>query len=305
AKGEPYAESTKRVVKVLFGKTAKIESDYNKDIYELDNNQFEEILLSLKAKTIRSLQNSISTLEQYIDFAIKEGKTKEGNIATKYNNKDRISHLLDKKAEESMYFTKKDLDTIAFRAENSQDGVIINLLSDGLSHRHKFIELINLKKQHLDKLNMVINVPELVDPDTGEIYPPRQVPVSEATVKMIDRAMDLSEKYVSITGKNRREYKIAESDYILRGLRDNYQIKWENVNQRILRISEIEGYDYLNATTISYSGQIHYVKEYMEDGMDLDSAIKQVIKRFNLGDNEATFFYLKGRFEKAKKVIKG
>lgn len=301
---KPYAEETKRVARVLFGKIASTETYYNKDVYDFNSNQFEEILVLLKATTLRSLQNSISTLEQYIDFAIKEGRVsaEKGNVAFNYNNAKDITGFLDKKAQENMIFTKKDIDFLSGYAENAQDGVILSLIFDGVSYKRKFVELRNIRIQDVDMDNLVINIPQLVDEDTGEVLPKRNVPISNETARMIRSAMD-EKKYASLKGVVKRNYSIAESDYILRGLRMNYQIKWENVSQRILRIAELENYPYLNATNIAYSGQIHYARELMEKGLSIDEACAEMIKRFNLSDNESAHFYLKARIEKANNIL--
>ena len=302
---KPYSDETKRVIRILFAKIRKIENNYNKDVCEFNNTQFEEALKSLKATTIRSLQNSISTLEQYIDFALEKGKVskEKENIATQYNTKNKISNLLDEKAEENMTLTKSEIDSLSGYAENAQDGVIFSLLFDGVSHKRKFVELRNIRIQDCDFNNMVIHIPQLVDEDTGEVLPPRTIPISSHTRTMIVSAMK-EEKYVSLKGETKRNYKIAESDYILRGLRNNYQIKWENVAQRIIRISEVEGYPYLNATNIAYSGQIHYARELVQKrGLTIDDACRSIIKRFNINDNESAFFYLKARIEKTNKIL--
>lgn len=305
SKGTSYSKETKRVANILFGKTGKIETSYNMDLYSFDNNQFEEVLISLEATTLRSLQNSISTLEQYIDFAIAQGKApaEKGNIATRYSSEKVISQFLDKKAD-TIILSKDEIYSISEYSENAQDGVILNLLFDGISHKRKFVELINLKITDVDKDNLVINVPQLVDEDTGEILPQRQVPISSQTLRMIEHAMSET-KYASLKGETSRQYSIADSEYILRGLRKNYQIKWNNVSHRIIRIAEIENYPYLNATNISYSGQVHYARELMKDGMPIDDACAEIIKRFNLSDNDSAHFYLKNRIEKANQLFNG
>lgn len=298
-----YSEETKRVTRILFGKIPEIELEKQQDVYEFNRQNFEEVLKELKATTIRSLQSSISTIEQYINYAIEKGKISEiqGNVASLYGKKEDISQFLDKEAEGNMFFTKTEIDSLSSYAENAQDGAILNLIFDGVSHKRKFVELRNIRIQNCDFDEMVINIPQLVDEDTGEILPSRQVPISSQTLRMIDAAIE-EKKYVSVKGKTSRNYKLADSDYILRGLRNNYQIKWENVNQRILRIAKVEGYDYLNATNIAYSGQIHYARKLMEeDGLPVNEACKMMIKRFNLSDNESAFFYLKSRIERAYK----
>lgn len=299
--GQPYAEETKRVNRFLFNKTAVIEKLYNEDLYNFDSVKFEELLKTLKATTIRSLQNSISTMEQYIEFAIKHKKLDQVNIATQYNNRNAVDAFLDKKAEENMFFDKKEIDYLSEYAENAQDGVILNLIFDGVSNKNRFQELINIKESDVDYDNLIIKIPEMRMED--EVSPAREVPISSTTARMIRKAMDFDEKYVSTKGLVSRSYKIAQSEYILRGLRNNAQILWNNVNQRILRIAKLAGHEYLTATNVSYSGQVHYAKEKMAEGASQDEAIAYVIERFNLSKNESTYFYIRRRIELAEKVL--
>ncbi|WP_437828606.1 phage lytic cycle repressor MrpR family protein [Niallia taxi] len=296
-----YSKETKRVTRILFGKIAKIEREKNQDIYEFDRQSIELVLNELKASTIRSLQNSISTIEQYINYAIHNGKisTDKGNVASFYGKKEDIAKFLNTSAEDNMILTQGDIYALGGYAENAQDGVILNLLFDGISHKRKFVELRNIRIQNVNEDTLTINIPQLVDEDTGELLPSRTVPISKETLQMINAAMK-EKKYASVTGKTSRSYKIAESDYILRGLRNNFQIKWENVSQRIIRIADLEGYPYLNATNIAYSGQVHYTRELMQNqGQSIDEACRNIMKRFNISYNDAAFFYLKARVEKA------
>ncbi|MBU8585904.1 hypothetical protein KM925_08340 [Priestia megaterium] len=306
--GKSYSDETKRVVRSLFSKIGKLERYNEQDIYEFNRHSFEAVLEELGATTIRSLQSSISSIEQYINFAIEKKKIDKakGNVASKYNKKEDISRFLNKEAEENMIFTKGDIDALAQYAENAQDGVILPLIFDGISHKNRFLELRNIRIQDCDFNEMVINIPQLTDEETGEIFPPRQVPISNTTKRMVQRAMDFDEKYVSTKAdaKTSRKYKIAESSYILRGLRNNYQIKWENVSQRILRIADINDYPYLNATNIAYSGQIHFANKLMvEEGLTIDESCSRIIKRFNIGENESAHYYLKARIEKANRFL--
>ena len=304
-KGEPYKDETKRVAISMFGKIGHLEERYDKDVYDFSAIEFEDVLSELGATTLRSIQNSVSKIEQYINFAIEEGKLnnpENGNVASLYSSRDKLTNFIDIKAIEGMFFSKREIDTTSDYAINAQDGVILNLLFDGVSHKNKFIELTSVTIKHVDFDEMVINIPQLetINEDTGEIQtlPERQVPISEHTAKMINRAMK-DDKYISLKGDSGRKYKIAESDYILRGLRNNDQIKWETIQQRILRISEVIGHEYLNATNIVYSGQIHYARELIKEGATVEEACRTIIKRFNIGDNDSAYFYLKSRIEKS------
>ncbi|MDM5187559.1 hypothetical protein QUF99_09575 [Bacillus sp. DX4.1] len=278
-----YSVNTQRVAKALFRKTAEIEKSKDKDLYSFNQEELAEAFKLLKAKTIRSLQDKVSTVERYIDFAKENGKTKI-NYATLFDSKDKLENLLDKEAEENMRFDKDEIMEMAMSADNAQDGVILGLLFDGVSHKNEFEELTNLTEDNIDEENQQI------------ILENRIVPMSTETAILVRRALE-EDKYVSIKGETSRRYKIAEGANVLRGLRGKAKVKGQIISQRILRIAEIFDYPYLNATTISYSGQLHLAKELINDGKNIDDVVPIIIKRFNINDNLTSRFQLKIRIE--------
>ncbi|WP_458102385.1 phage lytic cycle repressor MrpR family protein, partial [Bacillus pumilus] len=140
-KTEEYAVSTADTVRILFNKTAKLEKEYNKDIYEMTADELDEAMRSLKAKSVRSLQNYASKIRHYIDFAVGKGLAKE-NLASRYRTKKDVQDLIDKDFIENMIFDKEEIMEMAEYADNAQDGVIIALTFDGLSYRDKYTELV-------------------------------------------------------------------------------------------------------------------------------------------------------------------
>ncbi|HDX9578406.1 TPA: hypothetical protein ROX88_001937, partial [Bacillus pseudomycoides] len=150
-----YSVDTQRVAKALFKKTGEIEKRKDKDLYTFNEEELAETFKSLKAKTIRSLQDKISTVERYIDFAKQNGRTKI-NYAALFDSKDKLEKLIDKEAEENMIFDKGKIMDMAMSAGNVQDGVILGLLFDGVSHKNEFEELINLTKDNVDEENKEI-----------------------------------------------------------------------------------------------------------------------------------------------------
>lgn len=283
-----YKDDTKRVVLALFRKTAEIENSKGKDLYSFNKEELADAIISLKAKTVRSLQDKVSTIERYIDFAKDNGKTKI-NYATLFDTREKLEALIDKEAEENMIFDKDEIMEMAMSADNVQDGVILGLLFDGLSHKNEFEELTELTK---DDINMDTENQEIILED-------RNVPISTETAILINRALKQDDVYVSITGEKARKYKIAEGDHVLRGLRGKNKVKGQIISQRLLRIADTFEYPYLNATTISYSGQLHLAKELIEEkGVNINNAIIAVLKRFALPINTSSQFTLKNRIEK-------
>ena len=290
-----YSYDTQRVVKALFRNTEEFETLYGKDLYDFNYDELKAVLKSFKTTTIRSLQNQVSTIERYIEFARKNGKTtlKGVNYAKKFDSKDVLENLLDKDAEENMVFDRDEIMQMAMMSDNAQDGVILGLLFDGVSHKNEFEELTNLSKDNIDMENKRI---KLLD---------RTISMSTKTAVLVKGALDQTENYTSITGDNVRNYKIAEGNNILRGLRGKNKIKGDIVSQRIVRNSEINDYDYLNATNISYSGQLHYVKQLIEEENDeVEEAIDKALYRFGMPINTSSQYYLKERIDKYLELSK-
>ena len=278
-----YSVDTQRAAKTLFKKTAEMEKRKNKDLYSFNQEELTEAFKLLKAKTIRSLQDKISKVERYIDFAKQHGKT-EVNYATLFNSKDKLETLLDQEAEENMIFDKDQIMEMAMNADNSQDGVILALLFDGVSHKNEFEELIHLTKDNVNEDHQEI------------VLADRVLPISTETLILVRRALE-EDTYVSIKGEASRRYKIADGINVLRGLRGKSKVKAQIISQRILRIAEIFDYPYLNATTISYSGQLHYAMEFIHAGKNIDDVVPIIMKRFDINDNSSSRFYLKTRIE--------
>lgn len=283
-----YKPATVKSLRVLFGRTAKFEREYKKDLYDFTYEQLEELWKSINALTLRSLQNVISSVEQYIDFAIDKRVTvNKVNLAVAFDSKEKIKKYL--KDDAQTIFMKDNIMDICLDATNAQDGVILALIFDGVSYKNEYEELINLREKDFDFTNNLIKLPN------------RTIKMSQETKILVKGALKDTE-YYSLSGEKMRTYKIAESDYVLRGLRNNYQIKWRNINQRILRLSKDHELEYLNGMNVSYSGQIHYALELMNEGLSMDEAVEHIITRFDINDNNSSRFYVKTRIENYLKI---
>lgn len=68
-----YSLSTRRVDECRFKKVAKFEKMYNKDLHDFTLEEATQYLYSLRAKSLRSIQNHISRLRKYLSYAINNG----------------------------------------------------------------------------------------------------------------------------------------------------------------------------------------------------------------------------------------
>lgn len=290
-----YNEKTKKVVLALFRKSKPFEDKFDKDICNFNIKELKEFFKSLKSKTIRSLQNQISTIETYVKFAQlpenREGKTElKVNYATAFDSRDKLEELLYRQAVENMILDEEDVMIMSEDAENAQDGVIPALLFTGVSHKNEFEELINLTINDVDLENKKIKLKD------------RTLTMNDTTARLVESAYK-QEVYYSINGESARKYKITEGENILRGLRKKLQVKAQIISQRIARISKMwaedsgEDENFVNATTLSYSGQIHLAKQMLDSGMFLDDVVNEVLHTFGVPNNESSRFYLKTRIQ--------
>ncbi|PGA35143.1 hypothetical protein [Bacillus wiedmannii] len=179
-------------------------------------------------------------------------------------------------------FDKDEIMDMAMNADNPQGSVILVLLFDGVSHQSGFDELINLAEDNIDEENQQI------------VLENRTIPMSTETVILVRKALE-ENVYVNIKDETSRRYKIADGINILRGLRGKAKVKGQIISQRILRMAEIFDYPYLNATTVSYSGQLYYTKQLLESGVGLDNAVSMVLQRFGIDEDSVARFSLKQR----------
>lgn len=287
-------EKTADFVRKLFKVTYKLEAQWDKDLHDFTFEEAEEVLVSFGAGTKDSLRNIKSKLSVYLDFSIEQGVSiNKDNYFKNLSEKNSTDKYLDKSKEFSSIFDSDEVMAMAMGADNPQDGVILGLLFDGINIRNEFEELTNLNICNIDMEKMVITVNE------------RTFPMSAETSILVKEALDQDMKYTSASTdadsavKTVRNYKIAEGDNVLRGLRGKNTVKGQIISQRILRIAEINDHEYLNATAISYSGQLHYANKLIkEEGCSLEDTIEKVLERFAIPSNTSSRFYLRTRIER-------
>lgn len=146
-----------------------------------------------------------------------------------------------------MLFDRDEIMAMAEEADNAQDGVILALLFDGVSHKDEFEELINLTEDDIDFDSKEINLED------------RTIPMSQETTLLVKNALN-DDTYYSINGERVRKYKITESNYVLRGHKSEVQVNAQIISQRILGLAKQFDYEYLNATNVSHSGRLHYAE---------------------------------------------
>ena len=213
---------TVRVTRELFKHTYKFEDELKKDLYDFTFEEAEKVLSSLSAGTIESLQNLKSKISRYLDFSIEQGVSSIGiNYYKTLRKKADLDKYLDKEKELTSEFDRDEIISMAMGADNAQDGVILGLLFDGVSHKNEFEELINLSIHDIHNIDEVDRSMTLRSVNKEGVTIEKTIPISYETAVLVKVALDQDVKYKSIDeeGKSVRQHKIAEGDNVLRGLR--------------------------------------------------------------------------------------
>lgn len=289
-------QSKKTVIKEL-GVVRQSEEKLGKDLYDFSLQEAEALVMSLEMKTLRSVQNYIIMFKKYLEFAIALGVSVNTiNYYVHLGKKENATKFLDD--EVYRVLTKEKVIEITDELENSQDAVILGLIFEGLSNKNEFEELINLKKDALIRKE---------DGSFDVILTDRCISLSSETTNLVEEALNQL-YYTSSSGKGSREYKLTQGENVLRGLRGKEKVTSQLINQRLMRIKELTKVDYLNATSLVYSGQLHLAEELIiKKRKTLEEAVPYILNRFGSPDNEASRFYFKKRirnhFEKNGYIV--
>lgn len=296
-----YKEETKRILRVFFRKTAHLEKKFGKDLYDFNTLELAEVLRDAKASTVRSLQNYISMVGKYVDYAIaiKASNLKE-NLIYSFSAEEKASKLIDKESSQGLYLTRDEVMYIAKHSINAQDGVILALLYDGFSHKENFKELVNLKVEDIDWDSGIVTI-------EGRPEKNNKVKLSNETILLLKKAVG-NDEYLSTKEDSDviRKYKVKPTKYVLRGLRpknEDSKIPWRNIHERILRQSEYFDKEFLTGTNIVVSSQVDTAYNLFIDDKDKgDRAIQMALEKWNFPYNKSSLFSLKKKVNMYKKV---
>ncbi|MGG1650503.1 hypothetical protein ABHN03_25435 [Paenibacillus sp. NRS-1775] len=262
-------------------RASRIEKKNNKDLYNFNLTEIEQLLNYLSPKTIQASITNGAIIEGYIRWAIKED-LRDNNLnpldivaETKYYKKfvDKTNKLI---------FSEEEINKIVYGLPSRQDAVIVQAIFEGIMGRNN-TELLNLKITDVDPTNNTVLLRNINKDDVEEI---RKIVVTEQLVAIIQKANDET-LYKSIFSTG-REKKLVPSPYVIKGAgkapKDDGQTGSSTIRNRIKNIGLMEGYDYLNAINIRNSGMLKMAKDIYARNKKLQREdIEAICIHFNVG----------------------
>lgn len=273
-------ENTRNAYARIFYHSYLIEKSYDKDLYDFNIEEINDLIHSLNPLTKASVRTSASMIRTYIDWA----------IARRQNNLNPLD-LVDSQWYDSFlndddmpYFTKDQIYQILNQCNNYQDAVIISLLFEGAGGK-EVIELRNLK---IGDVNQESNEVILYN----EKKESRIIEVSEHCMRLILGAYNQTEYYKirgEVDSDNSRfgGSDLIETGYIIKPVKTRNTVfdavSAHLIYQRLIGLSKYFDVPNLSKVkSIQLSGMIWMAKKLFErDGELGKEQYLEICKKFN------------------------
>jgi integrase len=244
-------ENTRDVYKYALCRSYDTEDVVGKDLFEFTTEEIKDALINADHSTFNSLKLTLHVFEDYINWAIKAGKTHSNiNPALSIKNDELKTYLSKKK----ILFSRFEIQDMQIKMVNAQDKVILQLLFEGVNGQG-LSEILNLTQSDVDWSNQKLNLKD-------DKYGKRSIKVSERCLTLIKEAIDQT-RYQNKNGTslgNNPELPLIKNNYILRTATtrvQNYKKADKHlIYRRISMIADFFGYKYLTAKNIEKSGMI-------------------------------------------------
>lgn len=250
-------EDVKKIYYYLFLKSKGAETLYKKDLYAFNLNQIEDVMRNINPSTMNSAANSKSRINNYITWAIRNGR-RNNNISPIHGlSRDWENKFIDKTAKR--YLTDSEMHDLTESLHNAQDQALIQCIYEGVLGQG-FSELLSLRSSKIDWDNNELTV------YNTKTEAERTVVVSNRCMRYLENAYKQT-VYLSEDTENEKDL-IDYQDYILKN------VQWKsskfdkptmaNLSKRIFVIKEKYELDEFTAKTISESGRIKMASDLYE-----------------------------------------
>jgi len=304
-----YDDSTRNSLLFIFKKCAEMERILNKDVYEFNQTEFEDLLMNFGSNSESSVASRMSIVRSYIDFALDQGFDVPNGCnllyTSNFSGEDAYKKFISKVAETRKILTTEQLDyLIDDFCVNDQDSAVFSLLCEGARGRQEeenaLEEIINLK---IEDCNFETNDVTLTR-NNGKT---RTIKVSDKTMSLLKDA-NAQDKFIRKNGEASDWAKAKKNDrmllyqngYIFKPTRKGFlgKINAKTIVQRIGTIKELYGNPFISVTNIWLSGMVEYGKKIkQEKGKELDREdYKEICNRF--GHGEVYWSKIKSRISK-------
>ncbi|MFY0516868.1 hypothetical protein ACOMCU_03410 [Lysinibacillus sp. UGB7] len=242
----------------LFNKATMIENQNNKDIFDMNKVELEELFFSLKSPSPQPISASIGFISRYIDWAIMNGYTE--------NRSQRLPSIIDiEYCSRFIYkasivrYTREQLITYMRLFDDQRHAVFLLCLFEGIKGEG-YSEILNLKMEDLsnDKGGCFARL-------TNNKGYRRKIEITEDLYWKLEKLDKISS--TSLTPKQGQKY-FSDNTYIFKKANSNsndIQLRASFGNRALDLAKSIFDNSNLIASTIQTSGMMWYLWELLKD----------------------------------------
>lgn len=298
-------EGTRTAISYDFYKTAKMESELNKDLYAFNDVEIDSLLKSMRRSNVISIRKSLSVFNKYVKWCISNGKRGEFE-----NNINYMDIFIRTETDLNKYVSNKQLAGKILNKDEFND--LINALVNPIDQSlilslYEFIggaELYEIRSMEMSNINKETNEIELFNAD-GEI---RTQKISSKLIHLLEEANELKTYLINNGEPDKREYviekKFVESKYIFKPLlRGNNSFKIMSYHALLRRISQIgkfTGYNHITANSILETRIIHEILDetdkrelYQPNDAVYDDVVSRLNSEFNINITHMKIYSIK------------
>lgn len=242
----------------LFNKATQIENQKNKDIFDMNKVELEELFYSLKSPSPQPLSASIGFISRYIDWAIMNGYTK--------NRSQRLPSIIDMEYCSRFVFkasivryTRDQLFTYMRSFDDQRHAVFLLCLFEGIKGEG-YSEILNLKMEDLSEENG-----HYFARLTSNKGYKRKINITEDLYWKLEKLDKVSS--TSLIPKQGQKY-FSDNTYIFKKANvksSDIQLRASFGNRALELAKTVFDNNNLIASTIQISGMMWYIWEIIKD----------------------------------------
>lgn len=306
-------ESTKAAMMYEFYKSAKVEEQYDKDLYALFDDEIDDLLSSLGSDNVSSIRKTVSIYKDYVNWCIREGqrgKYENGeNRIEIFQATRNMSKYVSNKRVRNKFLTKEELDDLVGYLVNPVDQAFILAIYEFIAGEQLY-ELRSLKMSDVDIKNKTVKITDI----NGNVR------VQNISSKLIGLFQDASETdvYIAKNGEvdlsdRRNIRKLSDSDYIIRSLarktNKGEMTPYGSLTQKMVRIKKYTGYDFITVNSLQDTRVIHEIMDITKKlGLEKPNdevyriAVNNIYDQYKVQLSNMQIFHIKQNCEQVIKL---
>lgn len=270
-------EGTKNTILFEFLKTAKVEKQYDKDLFAFHDREIEDLLYSLARDNIMSLHKSVSIYKNYINWCIVNGQRgiyENGeNRMEIFQKTEELTKYISNRKVENRFLTKDELNDLIDYLVNPIDQALMLSLYEFIGGEG----LHEIRMLKLTDVNMAEKTVRLEDSD-GNI---REQNISNKLIELLKDANN-QKRYIGNNGVTDRikGTTLNQTEYIFRVMNKGQSedaVSYRGLISKIQNIKNFTGYDFITVNSLKESRIIHEIADVMSQ-LELDKPDEDTYK---------------------------